>query len=300
MAHVLRRVQALHPRRLPRRVPDRLAVPHRVRHGRRAGGLCNGCGYCVPACPFGVIDQRERRPGLEVHPLLRPAPGRTRAGVRHRLPDGVDPVRAAGRAAGPGRRPGRRAAGGRRRPTPACTAPTPTTASAGWAPSSSSSTSPRSTACPPIRSSPPATCPGCGVGRRRRRHPGRGRRRRLPRPAPPMTPVARLIREVHRPGATARTVRIERAGADVLRAAGPQGAGVEVVHPGLLLHRRARGRVGPPRRRRPAHGRPPAGPPVPAGVVRRRRRQRRRSWSPTSAAPPASSTCCGWPRPRRP
>lgn len=22
--------------------------------------VCNGCGYCVPACPFGVIDRRER------------------------------------------------------------------------------------------------------------------------------------------------------------------------------------------------------------------------------------------------
>jgi formate dehydrogenase iron-sulfur subunit len=21
--------------------------------------ICNGCGYCVPACPFGVIDQRQ-------------------------------------------------------------------------------------------------------------------------------------------------------------------------------------------------------------------------------------------------
>jgi formate dehydrogenase iron-sulfur subunit len=21
--------------------------------------ICNGCGYCVPACPFGVIDQRK-------------------------------------------------------------------------------------------------------------------------------------------------------------------------------------------------------------------------------------------------
>ncbi|MGH2891559.1 MAG: 4Fe-4S dicluster domain-containing protein [Solirubrobacteraceae bacterium] len=24
--------------------------------------VCNGCGYCIPACPFGVIDQRERTP----------------------------------------------------------------------------------------------------------------------------------------------------------------------------------------------------------------------------------------------
>jgi formate dehydrogenase iron-sulfur subunit len=30
--------------------------------------VCNGCGYCVPACPFGVIDRRE------VATLDRPAP----------------------------------------------------------------------------------------------------------------------------------------------------------------------------------------------------------------------------------
>ena len=23
------------------------------------GDICNGCGYCVPACPYGVIDQRK-------------------------------------------------------------------------------------------------------------------------------------------------------------------------------------------------------------------------------------------------
>ena len=38
LADGLGRVQALHPRRLPGGLPDRRAVPHRVRHGRRAGG----------------------------------------------------------------------------------------------------------------------------------------------------------------------------------------------------------------------------------------------------------------------
>ena len=38
LADDLRRLQALHGGRLPGGLPDRLAVPHRVRHGRRAGG----------------------------------------------------------------------------------------------------------------------------------------------------------------------------------------------------------------------------------------------------------------------
>jgi formate dehydrogenase iron-sulfur subunit len=27
--------------------------------------ICNGCGYCVPACPFGVIDRRAGEPGTK-------------------------------------------------------------------------------------------------------------------------------------------------------------------------------------------------------------------------------------------
>ena len=35
--------------------------------------VCNGCGYCVPACPFGVIQaRRDRRSRRQVHALLRP------------------------------------------------------------------------------------------------------------------------------------------------------------------------------------------------------------------------------------
>ena len=62
--------------------------------------ICNGCGYCVVNCPFGVIDRRAgRRPRLEVHALLRPAAGRHDAGLRQGVPHGVDPIRRARRPA---------------------------------------------------------------------------------------------------------------------------------------------------------------------------------------------------------
>ena len=89
--------------------------------------VCNGCGYCVPACPFGVIDKRHLprqdaagdpaagqeggRPRLEVHALLRPAEGRPRARVREGVPDRLDPVRRARRAARARRQAAREAAG---------------------------------------------------------------------------------------------------------------------------------------------------------------------------------------------
>ena len=86
------RVQALHARGLPRRLPDRLALPHRVRHGRRAGGHLQRLRLLRPGLP--VRRHRQARPAalgrrraaraaaareeggrarLEVHALLRPA-----------------------------------------------------------------------------------------------------------------------------------------------------------------------------------------------------------------------------------
>ena len=56
--------------------------------------ICNGCGYCVPACPFGVVDARpRRRQGAQMHAVLRPPERRPRAGVRQIVPDQLDPVR---------------------------------------------------------------------------------------------------------------------------------------------------------------------------------------------------------------
>ena len=47
--------------------------------------VCNGCSYCVVACPFGVVQTNtRRRPRLQVHFLLRPAESRTEAGLRDR------------------------------------------------------------------------------------------------------------------------------------------------------------------------------------------------------------------------
>ena len=61
-------------RRLPGRLPDRRAVPHRVRHRRRAGGRLQRLRLLRPGLPVRRDrPARGRRPGLEVHALLRPA-----------------------------------------------------------------------------------------------------------------------------------------------------------------------------------------------------------------------------------
>ena len=62
--------------------------------------VCNGCGYCVVGCPFGVDrSAARRRARVQVHLLLRPPEGGLEAGVREGVSDGVDPVRRARRAA---------------------------------------------------------------------------------------------------------------------------------------------------------------------------------------------------------
>ena len=69
--------------------------------------VCNGCGYCVPACPYGVIDQRkEDGRALEVHDVLRPPRRGPGAGLRHGLPHRVDPVRRRSTSCGSAPTPG--------------------------------------------------------------------------------------------------------------------------------------------------------------------------------------------------
>ena len=116
LADVVGRLQALHARRLPRRLPDRRAVPHRVRHGRRAGRHLQRLRLLRAGLPV----RRDRRPAeddgraLQVHDVLRPARRGPGAGLRQGLPDGVDPVRRPRRAARARRRPAGRAARARR------------------------------------------------------------------------------------------------------------------------------------------------------------------------------------------
>ena len=159
----LRRLQALHARRLPGRLPDRRAVPHRVRHRRRPGRHLQRLRLLRARLPVRRHRPAQgRRPGLQVHDVLRPADRRADAGLRDRLPDPVDPVRRPRRAAGAGRRPAGDAARRRAWRRRGCTGGTRTTASAATGRSSCCSTSRRSTACRRTRSSPRATCRRCG------------------------------------------------------------------------------------------------------------------------------------------
>ena len=124
--------------------------------------VCNGCGYCVPACPFGVIDRREQDGQAHKCTLCydRLGAGLSRPAQRRARPTRSSSARLMSCASGPGcgSRTCRRPASTRR----SCTWPIRRMASAAAGRSSCCSMSPRSTACRPIRSSPPATCRACG------------------------------------------------------------------------------------------------------------------------------------------
>jgi formate dehydrogenase iron-sulfur subunit len=54
--------------------------------------VCNGCGYCIPACPFGVISRRERDQGVE-HGLGAHDGGAHKCTLCYdRLQDGMEPA----------------------------------------------------------------------------------------------------------------------------------------------------------------------------------------------------------------
>ena len=74
--------------------------------------ICNGCGYCVAACPFGVIERREGDGRAWKCTLCYDRIGDGLERLRQGLPDPVDPVRPGGRAAGAGPAAGRGAAAG--------------------------------------------------------------------------------------------------------------------------------------------------------------------------------------------
>jgi Fe-S-cluster-containing dehydrogenase component len=74
-----------------------------------ASDVCKHCTHaaCLDVCPTGALFRtvrrartaRGRRPGLQVHALLRPDRGRAGTGMRKGLPDQVDPVRRTRRVA---------------------------------------------------------------------------------------------------------------------------------------------------------------------------------------------------------
>ena len=110
--------------------------------------ICNGCGYCVPACPFGVLDRREEDGRVWKCTLcydrlkddMEPACAKacpTDSIQFGELDDLRERAERAARGPAPAPAPSRRD----------CTATIPTTASAASARSSCCSTSRRSTAC---------------------------------------------------------------------------------------------------------------------------------------------------------
>ena len=148
----VRRVQALHQRRLPGRLPDRRADPHRARDRRAAARRVQRLRLLRAGVPVrGRRPRPDRRPRGQVHALLRPPGRRAGAGVRQGLSDRLDPVRALRRARRGGLAARGRAAPARGRRPPICTAPATIRTSswpAAWGRSSCSPSRPSATGFP--------------------------------------------------------------------------------------------------------------------------------------------------------
>ena len=266
--------------------------------------ICNGCGYCVSGCPYGVIDRREGDGRAwkctlcydRLHDGLEPACAQACPTQSIQYGD-LDELRERARGAGG------RAARPRARPRPGSTARTRPTASAATARSSCCWTSRRCTGCRRTRWCPPGTCPGCGGWPARPRWRWRRPRRRSSAGAGERVgpaPAAARRRRPGRwwpgwwcgPGRWWRPGAVDGAAGRVplvLRAADPQDPGLGREGRVLHLPGRAVRRQHPARRRRRPHRAARAAPRQPghrAGRPARRDLLPRRRPGPAGALPP--------------
>ena len=173
------RLQALHARGLPGRLPDRRAVPHRVRLRRRAAGHLQRLRLLRVGVP--VRRDRAARRATGARRSARSATTGCTAASNRPAPRPAPPSRSSSASstscANAPRRGSPRCTSAASHARPGSTAPTSTTASAATARSSCSSTSRRCTGCRRTRSCPPATAVRMWkfVGRGRRGVPRRGR-----------------------------------------------------------------------------------------------------------------------------
>jgi Fe-S-cluster-containing dehydrogenase component len=182
--------------------------------------ICNGCDYCVPACPFGVIDRRERdgRAGKARFATTAPSTDSSRPAPRPARPSRFSS--ASWTSFGPTPRIGCRSCVPTGSRTPSSPGIQRTTASADRAPSSCCSTNRRPTDFRPI---PPFAC---GISARR----GAALR----------WPPARCSVRSRWPSWGAGNERHRAPGSHlVLRSAGRQGPGVDLGGPGVFLRRRS-------------------------------------------------------------